>query len=128
MALRTGNEIESQRDWVKFFNTELKLEQDVANKYAEALFNEGYCGKTIGHLLSHSTGIPSPSLLQLGFKAGHCLKMAMQFNPPTDSDTDCQTPKSKIPRPMLSLNINRVDFDQFLFEWKTYQRHYKIGI
>ena len=129
MALRTDPE--SQRDWKKFFNTELKLQQEVAEKYSEVLYNNGYDGQTIRHLLSHSThGIPSPSLTEMGIKAGHCLKMALYFVPQQNSDTFShhhQSFKTKIPRPMLTMDVTQVDFDQFCFEWKTYRTHYNIN-
>ena len=99
--------------------------------YADLLVKEGYCGQTIGHVLTHSTpGIPSPTLLKLGFKAGHCIKIAMAFVPPVSSpvpESSRQILKVKIPRPTLALNIDQVDFDQFKFEWSNYRMHYNIS-
>ena len=107
MALRTS-ELESKRDWVKFFNTDLKLELEVANGYADSLMKEGYCGKTIGHLLTHSTpGIPAQLLLDLGFKAGHCLKVAMAFVPPIFSTYTTYSANIKSENPKTNIGIKR---------------------
>jgi hypothetical protein len=129
MALRTDADIKSQRDWKKFFSTELELDNEIAKKYADVLYDEGYCRETICHLFNHSTpGVPPPSLLELGIKAGHCLKMALHFTPDHNAgnSTSRSTSKIKVPRPVLTLDVNQVDFDQFCFEWKTYRMHYNI--
>ena len=123
MALRTV------RDWKKFFGTELKFEQDIAEKYANVMFDNGYCDQSIDHLLRHSPpGVPPPSLLSLDIKAGHCLKMSMYFvqDQSTETVTSHQMSRTNVPRPVLTCNMNQTDFDQFHFEWSAYSRHYII--
>lgn len=132
MALRTDDSSESEpKAWIDLFSTKLGMQLETARKYAHVLSNDGYCMETMKHLLSHSMpGVPCTTLLELGIKAGHCLKMALYFNPERSnnesSDTNNSPIKIKIPRPLLSLDINQVDFDQFKYEWNTYRTHYHI--
>ena len=128
MALRTDT---SEEEWTEFFGTTLGIRLALAKEYAQVLSDDGYCMTTVKHLLIHATpGVPCSTLLELGIKAGHCLKMALHFNPEGSNkespNTNSSYFKLKIPRPMLSLDINQIDFDQFKFEWSTYRDHYHI--
>ena len=75
-------EPETTAQWEEFFINKLRVSKDIDRKYTEAFVDEGYDGESIKHLLAYSTpGLPSPPLLELGLKAGHCLKLAIFFNP-----------------------------------------------
>ena len=133
MALRTEQFPESLKEWKELLS-ELGFKQETSKAYADALFNEGYSGRNVRHLCAHSPGVPPPSFLDLGIKAGHCLTISLYFCPERSTErrtsADAQpfknNSKVKIPRPMVSLDASRVDFDQFKFEWTAYKTHYQI--
>ena len=132
MALQnSGDKPESVDEWEKFFTDNLRVSQEVASVYASALLDNGYCWDTVKMVLQMNTPVaqPCPTLLQLGFKAGHCLKMSILLNTQVRGSerTQGSASKVKIPRPVLSLDINQVDYDQFCFEWRTYRNHYQLG-
>ena len=125
MALR----LESVDEWNAFFSEKLNLSATHALSYAQKLYEEGYCDQSVRLMLENTpSGQPSPALLTLGIKPGHCLRMAVYFLPKLSGacDVSNQHSKLKIPRPLLNLDANQVEFDQFVFEWKTYRSHYNI--
>ena len=127
MALQ---ELGTEAEWETFFTTNLKTSKEVSKKYAKSFVSEGYCGESIKHLLMYAPrGVPAAALLALGVKAGHCLKLAVCLNPPqnTTNNTSNQGVKLKIPRPVIALDANQTDFDQFCFEWRTYRIHYQLS-
>ena len=130
MALQ-GTELETIEQWTTFFVSEIKVSEELARKYATLLVDQGYCGEAMKHILTYATpGLPSPLLLDLGFKAGHALKLAMHFNTTSltaVSGTANHVTKLNIPRPTVTLDANQTDFDQFCFEWKTYHTHYGLS-
>ena len=129
MALQE-NVPETEKEWKTFLISKLKFSAEVAKNYAELLFNEGYCGETMKHLFAHATPGQAPqSLLTLGVKVGHCLKLEMLLRPTTNTNTSgiaTTSVKVKIPRPVITLDVNHIDYEQFCYEWKTYRLHYQI--
>ena len=133
MALRnTGNNPESVEEWENYLLDSLDVTKEVACNYASALVKNDYCLETLKLVIQNKpTAQPCQSLLEMGFKEGHCLKMAMLFKSneqPSDRPIrNTSGSQLKIPRPVLSLDINQVDYDQFCFEWQTYRAHYQIS-
>ena len=131
MALQnTGKTPESVADWSEYLEEKLKVTKEVAEDYARSLVSNGYCWETVKLVVQNTTiAQPCQSLLDRGFKIGHCLKMAVILKCDRQSSERPSTsgPLLKIPRPVLSLDINQVDYDQFCFEWRTYRAHYQIS-
>ena len=74
----TGSNPESVEEWENYFMNSLKVTKEVACNYASALVNNGYCWETVKLVVQNTpTAQPCQSLLEMGFKEGHCLKMAM---------------------------------------------------
>ena len=130
MALRR-TVIESEDQWKSFFSEQLCFRnKEIVASYAKKFCEDGYCDQSIRLLLENTPpGKPSPDLLALGIKPGHCLKMAGYFVPSQSvsvANNSVSGSKLKIPRPVLNLDATQVEFDQFCFEWKTYRSHYNI--
>ena len=135
MALRE-NEPETTEQWEEFFTNKLKVSKDIGQQYAAAFADEGYDGGSIKHLLAYSTpGIPSPSLLELGVKAGHCLKLSMYFNPPsaasnttihdaspsTSTSSQNNRPHVRHQSPQLQPSMSTSSFRDFISHWEVYR-------
>ena len=118
MALQ--NELVTDKEWEEFLVKELSVPIEKARTYASSFVDEGYSKDSITHLLAHSLpGQPPQLLLDLGLKVGHCLKLASYFSSPPSvavAVAPNQSNKMNIPRPVISLNINQTDFDQFCYE------------
>ena len=132
-------EPETTAQWEEFFINKLRVSKDIGRKYAEAFVDEGYDGESIKHLLAYSTpGVPSPPLLELGLKAGHCLKLAIFFNPPSTASAGntaahnagslaSTNPQSHRPHvrhqpPQLQPSMTPSSFRQFTSHWTMYKK------
>ena len=126
MALRTGFlDIHTSSDWKEFFQEELNLSPDTAENYGDELASQNITGNNI------IIGLAEPGFLnQFNMTIGHQLELKTKFsvnaNTKGEFSNNCPSPRNKIPTPVVNLNISRLEFDQFIFEWQKYKEHYNI--
>ena len=119
MALRN---IRTSEEWQSFFQEELQLSPDISKSYGEELASQNITGANIG------IGLAEPGFLnQFNMTVGHQLELKTKFRIEVKTEfTGSSGPINKVPIPTVEMDITRIQFDQFKYEWEKYKEHYKI--
>ena len=119
-------DISSKEEWKKFFVEDISLSNREAAKCAEELVSRNLSGEDVMDLI-FTMEVSDTNVF--GLSMGYLMKTKRWLNNalPSNAHEEIKplnnlytatgnTPAPKVPRPMISMNINKIDFDQFLFE------------
>ena len=134
MALLGFITINSKEEWYEFFLKSVELTDKESNFCADMFVTKNLNGQDVLDLIFDSK-IEDNNIF--GISMGHLAKTKRylkKYQIPIDRPDSEPVVNSraenkhspKIPRPVVNMNIEQIDFDQFCFEWRVYKDHYKI--
>ena len=129
MALRNkdGEPLETEHDWLTFFQEVMKFPKKSSTQYAKYLFSERFTGDVLADCIDDDD---MKSLLKM--PTGHFKKLKYYIKPNNTNNlakNQVYTNESvaKIPCPTIHMDSTEAQFEQFIFEWTKFKTHYGLS-